>query len=80
MTILSLAIEEKEQPTEVKGSISHTLKLSGKRLYLTPLLKAKKFRNHGYKAGALAIFDELQQAGLVVVETITKKSGVVCCT
>ena len=72
-----LAIEEKEQPTEVKGSISHTLKLPGKRLYLTPLLKPKKFRNHGYKAGALAIFDELQQAGLGVVETITKKSGVV---
>ena len=73
---LQLAIEEKsEEPSELRGVAAHTLKLPGKRLYLTPLLKAKKFRQYGYKTGALAAFDELQQAGLGVLDTVTRKSG-----
>ena len=71
-----LAIEDKsEEPSEIRGVAAHTLKLPGKRLYLTPLLKAKKIRQYGYKTGALAAFDELQQAGLGVLDTVTRKSG-----
>lgn len=51
------------------------LKLPGKNLYLTPLLKAKKFRSYGYKTGAMSAFRELQTADLGTVEEFGAGKG-----
>ena len=51
------------------------LKLPGKNLYLTPLLKAKKFRSYGYKTGAMSAFRELQNADLGKVEEFGAGKG-----
>ncbi len=56
---------------------THCLKLPGRRLNLTALLYAKRFRYHGYKSGALAAFSELEEAGLGTLETVKAKSAVV---
>ena len=53
------------------------LKLPGRRLNLTALLYAKRFRDHGYKTGALAAFNQLEEAGLGMVETVKAKSVLV---
>ena len=53
------------------------LKLPGKQLNLTALLYAKKFRDHGYKNGAIEAFKELALADLGVVEEQRGKTGVV---
>ena len=45
------------------------------KLNLTALLYAKTFRNHGYKTGALAAFNELEEAGLGTLETNSTKTG-----
>ena len=45
------------------------------KLDLTALNYAKKFRNHGYKNGALAAFTELEEEGLGTLETDTTKPG-----
>ena len=47
---------------------AHCLQLPGRKLNFTALLYAKRFRNHGYKKGALAAFRELEEAGLGVLE------------
>ena len=49
--------------------------LPGKQLYLTPLLKAKKFRSHGYKVGAMGAFCELESSELGKVEEIGASRG-----
>ena len=54
---------------------AHCLRLPGKSLYLTPLLKAKRFRNFGYKTGALKAFQELQLAQLGSLEEIGAGKG-----
>ena len=46
----------------------YCLKLPGKRLNLSALLYAKKFRSHGYKSGAITAFKELEKAGLGSLE------------
>ena len=56
---------------------AHCLRLPGRKLNLTALLYAKRFRNHGYKKGALAAFRELEEAGLGVLEDKKTKSGIV---
>lgn len=56
------------EPVEPDGAIAHVLRLPGKSLYLTPLLKAKKFRNFGYRQGAMSAFEELQKANLGTLE------------
>lgn len=40
------------------------LTLPGKKLHLTPLLAAKKFRARGNKEGALRAFYQLEEEGL----------------
>ena len=68
-----------QEPTDTSGSGSSTaafcLKLPGKNLYLTPLLKAKKFRNFGYKTGAMSAFRELELAQLGNIEEIGAGKG-----
>ena len=55
--------------------VAHTLRLPGQNLYLTPLLKAKKFRKFGYKDGALSAFRELQDSDLGRLEEIGAEKG-----
>lgn len=50
--------------SEVDQAAAHCLKLPGKKLNLTALLYAKKFRSHGYKTGAQAAFECLTRDGL----------------
>lgn len=65
-------ITEKESPnTELDNMESRRsdtprfcLKLPGRKLDLFALLYAKRFRDHGYKKGALAAFQELEKKGL----------------
>ena len=64
-----------EEPLQTEGGAAHTLKLPRKRLDLAALTYAKKYRNFGWKAGALQAFEELEKAGLGRVEAITTKSG-----
>ena len=54
---------------------AHCLRLPGRCLHLTPLLKAKRFRNFGYKTGALKAFQELQHAQLGSLEEIGAGKG-----
>ena len=56
---------------------SYCLKLPGKNLHLTALLYAKKFRNHGYKTGALSAFRELESFGLGRLDIKKTKTGTV---
>ena len=51
------------------------LRLPGRNLYLTPLLKAKKFRNFGYKTGDMSAFRELEIAQLGKVEELGAGKG-----
>ena len=56
------ALDIEEPKTEQQCSTpGYCLKLPGKKLNLTALLYAKKFRNHNYKSGALAAFRELEK-------------------
>ena len=50
--------------SEVDEAAAHCLRLPGKKLNLTALLYAKKFRAYGYKAGAQAAFERLVRDGL----------------
>ena len=50
---------EKSMKCSGSNAAAFCLKLPGKSLYLTPLLKAKKFRNFGYKTGTMCAFREL---------------------
>ena len=66
-----------EEPQETCSTPAHCLRLPGRKLNLTALLYAKRFRNHGYKKGALVAFRELEDAGLGVMEAKKTKSGMV---
>ena len=50
-------------------------KVARENLYLTPLLKAKKFKSYGYKTGAISAFYELQTAELGSVEEFGAGKG-----
>lgn len=69
--------EDTNESFECGGSsaAAFCLKLPGKNLYLTPLLKAKKFRSYGYKTGAMSAFRELQNADLGKVEEFGAGKG-----
>jgi len=41
----------------------YCLTLPGRKLYLTPLLRIKKFRKRGNKDGALSAFYQLEKEG-----------------
>ena len=64
----------KNQSDEAPG---FCLKLPGKRLNLTALLYAKKFRAYGYKPGAIDAFKALAADGVGVMEEFKSKSGMV---
>ena len=49
--------ETEQPPSDTQSAAAHCLKLPGKKLYLTPLNNAKRFRNFGYKKGALKAFE-----------------------
>ena len=66
---------EVETPQSSSTTPGYCLTLPGMKLNLTALLYAKKFRNHGYKTGALAAFNELEEAGLGTLETNSTKTG-----
>ena len=66
-----------EESQDTTSTPAHCLRLPGRKLNLTALLYAKRFRNHGYKKGALEAFNELEGAGLGVMETKKTKSGTV---
>lgn len=57
------------------STTGYCLTLPGMKLDLTALNYAKKFRNHGYKNGALAAFTKLEEAGLGTLETDKTKPG-----
>ena len=67
--------DEADKPPELSSTPGYCLKLPGRNLNLTALLYAKKFRNHGYKSGALAAFDELEAEGLGKLELKQTKSA-----
>ena len=65
-----------EVPMEAQGGAAHALKLPGRRLNLTALTYAKKFRNYGWKEGALQAFKELEKVGLGTLESESSKAGI----
>ena len=79
----SVSTESEEEAESVSVSVNtaactQTLKQQGSTLFLTPLLKAKKYRLYGNKQGALGAWEELERAGLgKVVSKEVKGSGMV---
>ena len=67
---MTLGVSEADDQLQIDGhsAAAHSLRLPGKRLFLTPLLKAKKFRNYGNKQGALGAWKELQESGIGQIE------------
>jgi hypothetical protein len=67
-----------DESADANSAEAISLKLPGKRLFLTPLLRAKKFRHHK-KAGTLAAWRELEKAKLGYIKSETTKArGTVC--
>ena len=62
------------------SATAHFLQLPGKKLFLMPLLKAKKYHNYGNKQGALDAWEELEQSGLGKLERTdtSKLHGMAC--
>ena len=54
---------------------AYCLQLPGKRLHLSALLAAKKFRGRGNKSAALAAMRELEAAGLGKLESAESRRG-----
>ena len=70
------SMEELDAPKEGgEGGAAHALKLLGKRLDLTALTYAKKFRHFGWKSGALKAFQELEKAGNGDLQVLTTKTS-----
>lgn len=63
------------EPVDPDGVAAYALRIPGKNLYLTPLLKKKKFRKYGYKTGAMAAFEELLKAEIGKLEEIGAGKG-----
>ena len=61
--------------TEDKSNGAMCLLLSGKKLYLQPLLAMKKFRNKGNKTGAITAFYKLESEKLGKVLEISNSRG-----
>lgn len=66
--IAAVDSNDAEVPLTSNMAATHTLKLPGGKLFLTPLLKAKKYRNYGHKQGALTAWEKLEESGLGRVE------------
>lgn len=54
---------------------AYCLQLPGRRLYLSALLAAKKFRGRGNKGAALDAFHKLEAAGLGKLENKESRRG-----
>lgn len=61
--------------TSQSSAAGYTLKLPGKRLNLSALLYAKKFRECDYKTGAIEAFKQLETTGLGTLEETKTKTG-----
>ena len=66
--------EEPQSSAAVRNIKTHILLLPGKRLFLSPLLKKKKFRGFAEKDGVLREMEELEKLGLGKLES-EKKPG-----
>lgn len=63
------------EPVEPDGPAAYALRLPGRNLYLTPLLKLKKFRNFKLRVGAMSAFHELERAMLGTLEEVGAGKG-----
>lgn len=77
LIILGVAERGETSTESSEADLTYTLKLPGKRLKLTALLYAKKFRNFGNKQGALRAFKKLESLELGKLETVSTKTGLV---
>ena len=64
--------------TKESSNAAFCLFLSGRILYLTPLLAQKKFRKRGNKEGALIAFCQLEEDGLGKLLEVTGSKGSAC--
>lgn len=62
-------------PNGSTSLIAYCLLLPGKKLHLSALLAAKKFRGKGNKDGAVAAFQELERIGLGTLSTEESRRG-----
>ncbi len=62
-----------EVPAEPQRGEAHALKLPRRRLNMSALTYEEKFRHHGWKAGALQAFEELEKAGLGTLQVETQR-------
>ena len=75
-------MEPSKEPSKSVTAMAatQTLKQPGEKLFLTPLLKAKKYRNYGNNKGALEAWSKLEESGLgKVIKKEIKGSGMVSC-
>lgn len=63
-TVVTAKSDDDERMTDDEKIAAYCLLLPGKKLFLTPLLAAKKFRNRGNKDGAVRAFELLEEQGL----------------
>ena len=59
-----MKLELHQQEAKANNTAAYCLTLPGRKLYLTPLLGMKRFRNRGNKEGALTAFYQLEEDGL----------------
>jgi len=57
------------------GAAGFTLKLPGKKLDLSALSYAKKYRDYDYKTGATKAFNDLEEAGFGSIEETKTTAG-----
>lgn len=73
---LGIADEGEDTRKDINSEVlSYTLKLPGKKLHLTALLYAKKFRKYDNKTGALKAFKELESLELGRLDQVSTKTG-----
>ena len=65
---VGISVETPDLVVESNSTEAHCLRLPGKRLDVSALLYAKKFRAHGHKKGAEAALQKLHEAGLGIFE------------
>lgn len=67
-------VEEHPGPSH-RSLAAYCLQLPGKKLHLSALLAAKKFRGRGNKCAALNAFRELEVAGLGTLQSTESRRG-----
>ena len=61
--------------TDDQGYAGYTILQPGKKLDISALIKAKRFKDKGNKAGAVAACKRLESAGLGVLHELGKSRG-----